>query len=158
MILEQQQILTTQNLSVLMHGLQLQVDATAAAERCFIWLVRRLQVRGGDHHAKLIMVKNAAYAWRQMIYFLSKLGPSQLTSFSTGVGHTLSKTPAGFQHAIAPAIVGLQRAIAGQSPEAAPESRRLLGWTAGPHWLLQRLEDSWSETCAQASLVAPSLN
>lgn len=145
MILEQQQILTTQNLCVLLHGLKLPVDPAGAAERCFVWIIRRLQVQSDTRHAKLIMVKNAAYAWRQMIYFLSKLRPAQMTEFGTFIEQTLSKTSDAFRDAFAPAIVGLQRSIAGHSPEAPPESRRLLGWTTEQHWLLQRLEDSGAQ-------------
>lgn len=41
------------------------------ARDCLAWIVRRLSVRTADRHAALRSVKNAAYAWRQMIFYLS---------------------------------------------------------------------------------------
>ena len=77
MIIEQQQILTTQNLAALLAGLGL-TDAIRfrlgeMARYCFHWICERQQMKIDRWHARLIMVKNTAYAWRQMIFFLSLL-------------------------------------------------------------------------------------
>jgi hypothetical protein len=74
-VLEQSQILTTQNLAVLVDALGLRERITALApdlaERALAWVVRRMAVRPDDPHAALIAVKNSAYAWRQAVFFLS---------------------------------------------------------------------------------------
>lgn len=66
MIIEQQQILTTQNLAALFAGLNLP-DALRGqlgemAKQCFRWICRRQQMKVGNWHARLIMLKNTAYA------------------------------------------------------------------------------------------------
>jgi hypothetical protein len=75
MIIEQQQILTTQNLAALFLALgltdTLRGQLIEMAKRCFIWICKRQQIKIRKGHARLIMVKNTAYAWRQMIFFLS---------------------------------------------------------------------------------------
>ena len=74
MIIEQQQILTTQNLAVLYSGLLLnepfEIHSMAMANQCFTWICRRLQMKSHSWHEELITLKNAAYAWRQMIFVL----------------------------------------------------------------------------------------
>jgi hypothetical protein len=80
-ILEQSQILTTHNLAVLFDGAGLHtlLDASldAMALRCFQWICKRQQMRIPQWHGRLIMLKNTAYAWRQMIFFLSMLGDAR---------------------------------------------------------------------------------
>ncbi|WP_146848250.1 hypothetical protein [Brevifollis gellanilyticus] len=139
MVIEQQQILTTQNLSVLIETLNLPVDREAAAIRCWLWIIRRLRQRSGNHHARLIMVKNAAYAWRQMIYFLSGLTQNAQREFLYRAGLFLSFEPNSLQEVLQPLIAGLQRAMKGQCPESPPDSHLLLGWTTGRHWLIGRI-------------------
>jgi hypothetical protein len=74
-ILEQAQILTTHNLATLVDALDLREQMTVAApelaDRAFAWAVRRLARQPDSWHASLLAVKNAAYAWRQAIYYLS---------------------------------------------------------------------------------------
>ncbi len=143
MVIEQQQILTTQNLSVLMKALNLPVQRTPAAQRCWQWILRRLAKRSDNYHARLIMVKNAAYAWRQMIYFLSGLAIATQQEFLGWMRLMLMKEPAHLQEALRPMIAGLQRAVNGQSPEAPPDARLFLGWTTGKHWLIEPLATSF---------------
>jgi hypothetical protein len=78
-IIEQEQILTTHNLAVLVDGLGLR-DALEPrlpelARRCFTWICWRQQLKSADWRSRLHMVKNTAYAWRQMVFFLWLLGP-----------------------------------------------------------------------------------
>ena len=88
MIVEQQQILTTQNLAVLFQELGLTATLRDQlgdlAKECFQWICQRQQMKINDWHAKLIMVKNTAYAWRQMIFFLALLPPHDLVLFCKG--------------------------------------------------------------------------
>jgi hypothetical protein len=74
-VLEQSQILTTHNLAVLVDSLgltdRLRALAPDLVDRTFGWLVRRLTQPAPHRHAALISVKNAAYAWRQAVFYLS---------------------------------------------------------------------------------------
>ena len=74
-IIEQEQIATTHNLAVLFDALglmqALQPELDNLARRCFLWICRRLQRKIDTWKARLQTVKNAAYAWRQMLFFLA---------------------------------------------------------------------------------------
>jgi len=145
-ILEQSQILTTHNLAVLVDALGLR-DRVAGlapdlADRAFAWLVHRLRQRQPTWHAQLQAVKNAAYAWRQALYFLS-LCPAH--AHAEALARLRSQVQAGgedFQARFGPAVDGLAHVIAGGQFDAtgiAPDpgsGRRFLGWTVGPHWIL----------------------
>jgi hypothetical protein len=43
------------------------------AKQCFRWICRRHQMKVDNWHACVIMLKNTAYAWRQMVFFLALL-------------------------------------------------------------------------------------
>ncbi|MEM7802489.1 MAG: hypothetical protein AAF633_25065, partial [Chloroflexota bacterium] len=78
MVLEQEQIYTTHNLAVLFDVLDLKErlgddQLERLARQTFQWVCRRLQVDAPHRHARLIAVKNSAYAWRQMVFFLAQL-------------------------------------------------------------------------------------
>jgi hypothetical protein len=51
------------------------------AQRCLAWICWRLQVKADTWHAGLIAVKNVAYAWRQMVFFLSLLPEDEMQGF-----------------------------------------------------------------------------
>lgn len=126
-VLEQQQILTTHNLAALFQGLELQLDTLELARRCFRWICRRLQIPQTHWHAQLLTIKNSAYAWRQMIFFLS-VGP-QGDFLEWAGAHLAAQSPA-FQSRFQPAWQGLLQACQGQAPQ-----QPLLGWAQGRHWL-----------------------
>jgi hypothetical protein len=106
MIVEQQQILTTQNLAALYTGLNLtkalQPHLQQMAMTCFEWICRRLQVKA-RHHAQLIAVKNSTYAWRQMIFYLSLLPADDVASFLTWAETHLASQPQAFRDRFGPA-------------------------------------------------------
>jgi hypothetical protein len=82
-VIEQQQILTTQNLVPLIDAAGLDPEGFPdLAWRAFSWLVRRAQVRSSARIEQLRTVKNAAYAWRQAVAYLS-LGPRSTTDASS---------------------------------------------------------------------------
>ncbi len=144
-VIEQGQILTSGNLAVLVDSLGLR-DRVAAlapelAGRAFAWLVRSLRWQG-SLQAQLQAVKNAAYAWRQAIYFLSLCeAPAQAEAIARlrdqvqAVGGEL---PPG----LGSAIDGLAYVVAGGRFDASGRApgrgggRRFLGWSGGPHWIL----------------------
>ncbi|MBS1834175.1 MAG: hypothetical protein JST65_15770 [Acidobacteria bacterium] len=126
MVIEQQQILTSQNLAVLCDGIdELRGRYPAMSRRCFEWVVRRQQLRTPDRHAVLIGLKNSAYAWRQMLFYLSFVTPGEMDAFTEWATALLSRQPEAFQERFRPALAGLTNG-----------RRQFLGWTKERHGLL----------------------
>ena len=142
MIIEQAQILTTHNLAVLfsVFGLAEELPLDDMAQRCFRWICRRQQAKADNWHATLIMLKNTAYAWRQMVFYLSSLPVEQIDAFLTWADEHLREQNDDFRQRFAPALRGLVAVRGGHSldhPSAQEQgARRFLGWTKTRHWLL----------------------
>lgn len=140
MVIEQAQILTTHNLALLFDtfGLAgtLRDELRDMVERCFRWICRRQQVKNDKWHAKLIMLKQTAYAWRQMIFFVSLLPLDEQRSFLVWADGHLNEQSADFRARFAPALRGLVLADEGRSLDESHASRRFLGWAQKRHWLL----------------------
>jgi hypothetical protein len=144
MIIEQQQIITTQNLAVLFEGLNLRDVLRGSlydlAQQCFVWICRRQQVKSNDYHASLIMLKNTAYAWRQMVFFLALLPSASVQTFLTWADGHLKKQEEGFQSRFRPALQGLVLVAEGCSLDDSSTikqgANRFLGWSKKRHWLL----------------------
>ncbi|WP_255217239.1 hypothetical protein [Myxococcus sp. AM010] len=81
MIIEQAKILTTHNLAVLFDALgltrTLRPRLPELARRCFERVFRLLLRDVSRYQHRLRNVKNAAYAWRQMVFFLSLRSKSE---------------------------------------------------------------------------------
>ncbi|WP_433795516.1 hypothetical protein [Actinoplanes sp. CA-252034] len=112
MIIEQAQILTTHNLAVLWEtGTDLPPEAAA---RCF-QVASTLAARGSGRR----MVKNVAYAWREMIFHLAMdSAPERFVASLPDDGP------------LAPAVHGLRQVVAGGTVTP------FTGWSTGRHWLL----------------------
>lgn len=144
MIIEQQQILTTQNLAALISGLQLQTLLAprlgAIARHCMDRVCRLLCLQPPGWHAQLINVKNAAYGWRQMVFFLSLMPEAELNDFILWADTFLAGQPPGFAHRFRPAMKGLRLAARGKTLSAylqqATGAKVFLGWAWQRHWLL----------------------
>jgi hypothetical protein len=108
------------------------------AKRCFVWICKRQQIKVRKGHARLIMVKNTAYAWRQMIFFLSLASEDERREFLAWAEDHLTKQSDQFQQRFRPAMIGLTLGLEGALIEAhaATGARRFLGWSKDPHWLL----------------------
>ncbi|MFV0475671.1 MAG: hypothetical protein ACK5MQ_15915 [Pikeienuella sp.] len=132
MIIEQQQIITSHNLAQLFTALDLgDLDHARMATDCFGWISRRQQVPSPDWRANLQMTKNTAFAWRQMIAFMSELEErAQLAVFDEIREIAAAQSPE-YRRRIAPAIKGLGRALAGERP--VDSSQVFLGWAQGRH-------------------------
>lgn len=140
-VIEQQQILTTQNLAALEAvpeiGRALKPYRLEMARRTFDRLVTQLRVSRPDRHSRLVAVKNAAYGWRQMLFYLSDLERSTVAEFEQACRSSLIDSDGQFAESFLPAMVGLRNANERRSVETSG-GRRLLGWTTDRHWLLPR--------------------
>jgi hypothetical protein len=147
MIIEQAQILTTHNLIQLTAGLGLVDDMRhelpELARRCFSWICQRQQAVGGNWRAEMQAVKNAAYAWRQMIVFLALADGrgQELDPFLEWARSHLAEQTDDFRKLFEPAITGLVTIAEGgafdqRGTHPATGGRRFLGWTTERHWLL----------------------
>lgn len=142
-VIEQQQILTTHNLVQLLSVLGLdeddQLSATQLAEKCFEWVVHRLQIKTDDWHAQLVAIKNSAYAWRQMIVYLALTKAKNVGVFWEWAKARFEAQPAAFQESFSRVMLGLETATRGETPPMIPSNDQMgvqfLGWTSGKHWL-----------------------
>lgn len=152
MVVEQQQVLTTHNLAALYWSLDLQARLgerlPALAQRCFTWLCRRLQKRSpkATWHARLIQVKRAAYAWRQMVFFLALCTPAEVHAFMAWARAHLQRQPADFRQRFQPALDGLAAAVASSEGPRVP----FLGWSTETHWLLRESPAATSAPAASS--------
>ncbi len=134
--IEQAQILTTHNLATLVHrvGIAPATGWTDLARRCFV-TVCRLTARVHGNPRPLSTVKDAAYAWRQMVFFLSLCTEQDRARTLAWLGEESTRHPAHVTARLAPALTGLFQAAEGRSAEEG-DGRRLLGWSTGGHWML----------------------
>lgn len=148
-LIEQCQILTTHNLAQLIASLELRDELREKfpefARQCFTWICTRLQLPTDNWRVAMQNVKNAAYAWRQMIFYLSLAKPDEMQRFFAWADEHLRVQREDFQQRFAPAMGGLRAVAAGDrfsedgwTPTAT--GRRFLGWTVGRHWLLPARE------------------
>jgi hypothetical protein len=140
-IIEQSQILTTHNLAVLFDELSLREplagELRALAETCLRWITRQLTIPPRSGHEVLLRLKNTAYAWRQMIFYLSFV--ADLPDFLRWARDQLTRAPKKFRRRFEPALRGLELAAAGHSSASreftAGGGRVFTGWATERHWL-----------------------
>lgn len=141
-VIEQAQILTTHNLAVLfgLPGVRAAIAPRALAERTWRWIVGRLRRPVPHRHAELIRLKNTAYAWRQLVFYLSF--DDDVPGFTAWARGLIVRADPSLAARFAPALVGLELAAAGVDAAtpafAAGGGRVFTGWTIGPHWLAAR--------------------
>ncbi|GAA2532492.1 hypothetical protein [Pilimelia columellifera] len=137
MVIEQAQILTTHNLATLV---QLGVTPTSGwkdlAQRTFAQLLGLVSRIPGNPR-QLPLIKDVAYAWRQMVFYLSLVesAPQEVEAMA---GFLARSNPA-VRERLAPAMTALTRVAAGGrfADDATSDSgRRLTGWTTERHWLI----------------------
>jgi hypothetical protein len=128
MVIEQAQILTTHNLAIAVHvGMDQRWEDLA--RRAFD-TVLQLTARIHGNSRPLGTIKNAAYAWRQMLVFLS-LSASPFIEYAL---QKLSEQPSTVRERLDPALLGLMAVMDGGRATDG-ESRRFLGWTTTRHWM-----------------------
>jgi hypothetical protein len=139
-IIEQAQILTTHNLATLAGpvGFVPERGWDAVALGAFAGVLREVD-QVASNGGTLRSVKNAAYAWRQMVFALSMLPADECRD---AVGRVAAAGDAHRGRAgerLRPAVDGLRAVEAGAGFALDGTTiwggRRLLGWTTGQHWL-----------------------
>ncbi|CAK9783777.1 hypothetical protein CC85DRAFT_191786 [Cutaneotrichosporon oleaginosum] len=131
-VIEQSQILTTHNLATIV-SLGASLPWASLAKRAWAECVHLLRLACRDPRP-LRKVKNAAYAWRQAVFFASLAGEEQ-----PDIIEAMEKDRAALP-ALGLVIDGLRDIHGGSAFDAEGKSthgRRLLGWTVGPHWILE---------------------
>lgn len=126
-VIERQQVFTTHNLAALIASgvtpsrpwADLAVAAAAVCARS----LRLAQTQ--DHPGSAI--KDAAYAWRQAVFFCSLAQPAAMTGIIAG----MRATKYGDSWPMTRVVDGLERCW-GHAEPVAP----FLGWTRGRHWVL----------------------
>lgn len=140
MVIEQQQIITTHNLAVLFDSLgmndRLREELPPMAKKCFTWICHRQQSTTRDWHARLIIIKNTAYAWRQMLFFLSFMPSQEVESFISWADEYLRQQQSEFQTRFRPALSGLAIVAGGGTIVDDSHGRQFFGWSKEQHWLL----------------------
>ncbi|MGF1428398.1 hypothetical protein [Kitasatospora sp. LaBMicrA B282] len=134
-VIEQAQILTTHNLATLVArvGIAPASGWDDLARRSF-GTVCQAVARIRHNPRPLSTIKDAAYAWRHLVFQLSLCDPATQARVIAELGAELTRQPVHVAARLAPALVGLRRAAAGSPGDATP-ARPFLGWTTGPHWL-----------------------
>lgn len=129
-VIEQAQLLTTHNLAALVARLDLQADWAALSRRAFEGV--ELQVRRlGSGPRPLRKIKNAAYAWRQLVFFVSLCEPAERTDLLEWLRGELARQPATVVAQLEPVVAGLESVLRAGEPGAP-----FLGWTTGRHRML----------------------
>ncbi|MEU6245799.1 hypothetical protein [Streptomyces sp. NPDC047024] len=141
MVIEQAQILTTHNLATLVHrvGIVPRPGWADLARRCFV-TVCRLTARVHHNPRPLGIIKDAAYAWRQMVFHLSLCPPDEQRRVIAGLAEEAGRHPAHVAARLAPALKGLTLIAEGgafgvDGTRDGGRARRFLGWSAGGHWM-----------------------
>lgn len=142
-VIEQSQILTTQNLAPVVGALDLRARleprSVDLATRAFRWIVHQQNTRWNYWRAELQMVKNTAYAWRQAVYFLSLVEAERQSAAVGALRDAADEHPGPWRERFEPVIVGLETTVTGSTFDERGRlegGRRFLGWSVGPHWLL----------------------
>lgn len=132
-VIEQSQILTTHNVAAL-------VSIGVQPTRSWIDLAREAVGRAGAllnlasrQQRPLATVKDAAYAWRQAIFFLSVADPADAESFLDD-----ESLVATGPRVMGDLVEGVRSAAGGQSVEKNGQGP-FLGWTVGRHWILDAI-------------------
>ncbi len=140
-VIEQAQILTTHNLATLVNrvGIAPRPGWADLAQRCFV-TVCRLTARVHHNPRPSGTIKDAAYAWRQMVFHLSLCPPQEQRRVVAGLKEETARHPAHVATRLAPVLAGLVLVAGGgtfdnDGTADAGRSRRFVGWSTDGHWM-----------------------
>jgi hypothetical protein len=116
MVIEQAQILTTHNLAVVAGPLGVVPDGGwGSLARASLRAALRLVEQVDGNPRPLSTIKNAAYAWRQMLFYLSMAGEAEQPGFVAWAEQETAGRPPHVGRCLAPALAGLAHVVAGGS-------------------------------------------
>ncbi len=128
-IIEQEQIFTSHNLAALFSELKLHenqdLDLEELVKTCFVWICQQHQSQSFRDHSQLSVLKNTAYAWRQMIFFLSLIDAQKQAATFIWMEEYLLKQKPDFVERFSPLLGSLKLA----QSESIKARQRFLGWT-----------------------------
>ncbi|WP_017589925.1 hypothetical protein [Nocardiopsis ganjiahuensis] len=142
MVIEQAQILTAHNLALLDDLGARPAQGWAGASWDAYETVVRLLYRLPRDRGRLGYVKNAAFAWRQCVYFLSRCPEAGQHTALRRMAEQIDRSR-HIREVLTPVLAGLRQAVEG-SPPVEEEGRvhRFLGWSHRGHWVLRVLDGS----------------
>ncbi|MFE9220097.1 hypothetical protein ACFYN3_27545 [Streptomyces lavendulae] len=140
-VIEQAQILTTHNLATLAARARIAPPPGWArlARDCFE-AVCRLLARVEGNPRPMPTIKDAAYAWRQMLFHLSLCEAAEREAALAWMEAEGARRSGHVRTLLAPALAGLRLVADGGSFGAdgtadGGRARRLLGWSTARHWM-----------------------
>lgn len=139
MVIEQSQILTTHNLAALVHPIGVApLDGWDDLARRSFAVACRLVRRVQGNPRPLRTIKDAAYAWRQTLFYLSLCGLKEQISAIAWMQDELDRQPPHTIRRLDPVLAGLRHVLTGGTLDAgsAPKARQFLGWSPDGHWML----------------------
>ncbi|WP_433891276.1 hypothetical protein [Streptomyces sp. CA-111067] len=141
-VIEQAQILTTHNLALLAGPVGVTPPSGwAAPARGAFATTCRLAARIHGNPRPLTTIKDMAYAWRQVLFYLSMATSDERGAVLEQFDDDVARYPDHARVRLAPVLAGVRLVRAGGDfgPGGGPAhggARRLVGWTpAGRHWL-----------------------
>lgn len=115
-------------------------DLIQLATTCLRHVVRRMSIQTPFWRFEMRNIKNCAYAWRQMVFYVALVPSPDQQVFAASARRILVESREGVAIRLEPAVVGLEQAAAGNSPQVGG-GRRVLGWSSGQrHWLARPRE------------------
>jgi hypothetical protein len=130
-LIEQAQLLTTHNLIPLITKLRLNLQWAELVVSIFRWMIKKLVNVPSERHPRIIFEKNFAYAWRQLVVFLSLLDDADqqavISRLSSDELQNNAKLGKGFERCLEIFLKPLNRTVQGHP------TRPPLG-LAGRHW------------------------
>lgn len=138
MVIEQAQILTTHNLAALVHPIGVDpAQGWGELSRGAFSVACRLVGRIAGNPRPLATIKDAAYAWRQAVFFLSLCGLEDQFAVTVWMQEKARRAPEHTSRRLAPVLAGLRHVIAGGSLDdgRTPGVVRFLGWSTDRHWM-----------------------
>jgi hypothetical protein len=139
MIIEQSQILTTHNLAALVGPVGLGADLAGKWSDLADRSLEQVSVLLGRvvHNPRpLRTVKDAAYGWRQLVFYLSFADRAEQIEFVDRHA-SLAEGDSFVQGCLRDLLAGLRLAVDG-AVVGSTSPRAFVGWAAGEHWILAR--------------------
>lgn len=139
MIIEQAQILTSHNLAALVHpiGVRPAPGWPDLARRTFAVVCRTVaRVQGNPFPSRT--VKDAAYAWRQLLFHLSCCTTADQIAVTAWIQDEVERHPEHVRTRLAGVLDGLRHVLVGgdlDDGSAPATTRRFLGWSDSGHWM-----------------------